>query len=168
MICIGGCTSKNQETENYITNEIISYDTYEDLSKYKEYYLSEGSEVVHLVKLLPIEYYIESVYTSRSGGTYDIKVYYIIDDQGDSLWTDETLEKKILFNATMLFTIINNVDEIAFNITGEKKADYVLTREDVEALYPFKLQEFLDDKDVWINKLIEPIIEGAYVIPEEK
>jgi len=165
-MCVSGCTNK-EGSEAYITNEIISYDTYEELSGYKDYKIGDGIEDVQLIKLLPIEYYIERVFTSTSGGTYDMKVYYIVDDQEGSLWTDETIDKKILFNATMLFAIIENVDEITFNISGEKELDYVFKREYVEGLYPYELHELLQDKEVWIDKLIDPIIAGTYVMSEE-
>lgn len=101
----------------------------ENIIKYKNNYIGNNSNTGNLINDLPLsEYgYVIEIDSANLGLIID---YHITD------WyiTDESYFKKaLIYNSVSIFSLIDNVEYIKFNFTGNS---YMTTRDKIEENYP--------------------------------
>ena len=101
----------------------------DNIIKFKNGYVGDNSNDSHLIDSLPLsEYgYVFEIDPENLGLTID---YHITD------WyinENEYLEKCLLYNTVSIFSLIDNVQDITFNFSGNS---YKVNRKQVENLYP--------------------------------
>ncbi len=101
----------------------------DNIIKFKNEYIGNNSNDSHLIDSLPLsEYEYEfEIDTKNLGLTIDYHItdWYINENQ--------YLEKCLLYNTVSIFSLIDNVQSITFNFSGNS---YKVNRKQVESLYP--------------------------------
>lgn len=101
----------------------------ENIIQYKNQYVGNNSNDSHLIDNLPLaEYgYVFEIDSTNLGLTID---YHITDWYiNENLY----LEKSLLYNSVSIFALINNVEQITFNFSGNA---YTVSRKQISELYP--------------------------------
>ena len=113
----------------------------ENIIQYKNQYVGNNSNDSHLIDSLPLaEYgYVFEIDSKNLGLTID---YHITD-----WYVNEShyLEKSLLYNSVSIFALIDNVEQITFNFSGNT---YTVSRKQINEFYP----NFKDIVDNGINQ----------------
>ncbi len=113
----------------------------ENIIQYKNKYVGSNSNDSHLIDNLPLsEYgYVFEIDSENLGLIID---YHITD-----WYINENfyLEKSLLYNSVSIFALIDNVEKITYNFSGNS---YTVTRNQIEKLYP----NYIDITNNKINK----------------
>ncbi len=136
------------DTKKVYTEEIVPVTPFnrkkagiDNIIKFKNQYIGDNSNDSHLIDSLPLsEYgYVFEIDSENLGLTinYHITDWYINENQ--------YLEKCLLYNTISIFSLIDNVQSISFNFSGNS---YKITREQAQELYP----NYNDIKNNEINK----------------
>lgn len=101
----------------------------DNIIKYKNKYVGDNSNDGNLINNLPLSEY---------GYVFEIdsiNLGLIIDYHITNWYINENhyLEKCLLYNSVSIFSLIDNVDELTFNFSGET---YKVNRKQIEELYP--------------------------------
>lgn len=101
----------------------------DNIIKYKNKYIGNNSNIGNLISNLPLSEYgyvfeIDSVNLSLTIN-YQVTDWYINENK--------YLEKSLLYNAVTMFILIDNLEEITFNFSGNS---FVITRNEVKDKYP--------------------------------
>lgn len=101
----------------------------DNIIKYKNKYIGNNSNIGNLISKLPLSEYgylfeIDSVNLSLTIN-YQVTDWYINENN--------YLEKSLLYNAVTMFILIDNLEEIIFNFSGNS---FVITRNEVKDKYP--------------------------------
>ncbi len=135
--------TKRQYTEKTIPITPFNRDKsgIENIIQYKNQYVGNNSNDSHLIDSLPLaEYgYVFEIDSENLGLTID---YYVTD-----WYVNENyyLEKSLLYNSISIFALIDNVEQITFNFSGNR---YIISRKQIKKLYP----NFEDIVDNGINQ----------------
>ncbi len=124
------------DTEKIYTEETIPVTPFnrdeagiDNIIKFKNKYVGNNSNVSHLIDSLPLsEYgYVFKIDSKNLGLTIDYHItdWYINENQ--------YLEKCLLYNTLSIFSLIDNVQDITFNFSGNS---YKVNRNQVQNLYP--------------------------------
>ena len=121
----------------------------DNIIKFKDQYVGNNSNDSHLIDNLPLsEYgYVFEIDSKNLGLTIDYHItdWYINENQ--------YLEKCLLYNTVSIFSLIDNVQDITFNFSGNS---YKVNRKQIENLYPnyneIKSNEINEDN---FNKYLE-------------
>ncbi len=101
----------------------------DNIIQYKNQYVGNNSNDSHLIDNLPLaEYgYVFEIDSKNLGLTID---YHITD-----WYVNEShyLEKSLLYNSVSIFALIENVENITFNFSGNT---YTVSRKQINKLYP--------------------------------
>ncbi len=113
----------------------------DNIIKFKSKYVGDNSNDSHLIDSLPLsEYgYVFKIDSENLGLTVDYHItdWYINENQ--------YLEKCLLYNTVSIFSLIDNVQNITFNFSGNS---YRVSRNQIQELYP----NYNDIADNGINK----------------
>lgn len=101
----------------------------DNIIKYKNKYIGNNSNIGNLISNLPLSEYgyvfeIDSVNLSLTIN-YQVTDWYINENN--------YLEKSLLYNAVTMFILIDNLEEITFNFSGNS---FVITKDEVKEKYP--------------------------------
>ncbi len=112
----------------------------DNIIQYKNKYVGNNSNDSHLIDNLPLAEY---------GYVFEIdseNLELIIDYHITDWYVNEShyLEKALLYNAVAIFALIDNVENITFNFSGNT---YKISRKQIKELYP----NFIDIVDNGIN-----------------
>ncbi len=100
-----------------------------NIIQYKNKYVGNNSNDSHLIDNLPLAEY-GYVFEINSENLELIIDYHITDWYvNDSHY----LEKSLLYNSVSIFALIDNVENITFNFSGNK---YIVSRKQIKELYP--------------------------------
>ncbi len=101
----------------------------ENIIQYKNQYVGNNSNDSHLIDNLPLaEYgYVFEIDSVNLGLTID---YHITDWYVNE---NHYLEKSLLYNSISIFALIDNVEQITFNFSGNT---YTVSRKQIKELYP--------------------------------
>ncbi len=110
-----------------------------DLLKYKDSYVGNNSAVGNILSVLPAHDYMASFSLETGQKPYGITVNYQANQSNlknyYDFWNvkhpDELLER----NASVLFSLVQNVDVVHFNVQDVGKKTYTFTRTDVQQKY---------------------------------
>lgn len=138
----------------------------DNILKYKNSYIGNNANISNLVGKLPLsEYgYVIEIDSKNFGLTID---YHITD------WyinNNYYLEKSLIYNSVSLFLLIDNLEYIVFNFSGNS---YKITREDINEKYKEfnKIKNSMNDNSEKskksikesFNKYVEQVINNEYV-----
>ncbi len=143
--------TKRQYTEDTIPITPFNRDKsgIKNIIQYKNKYVGNNSNDSHLIDNLPLsEYgYNFEIDSLNNGLTID---YHITD-----WYVNENyyLEKSLLYNSVSIFLLIDNVDKLIFNFSGNT---YTVNRKQVKELYP-NFENIIDKKinQTNFNKYLE-------------
>lgn len=116
----------------------------ENIIKYKTKYVGNNSNVGNLISNLPLsEYgYVFEIDSDKYGIIID---YHITDWYiNDSLY----LERALIYNSVALFTLVDNINYIKYNFTGNS---YMINRDTLKEFYPNYL-EIVDNGNIVQDK----------------
>ena len=118
----------------------------DNIIKYKNKYLGNNSNTANLVRNLPLsEYGYEIEIDSKNLGltiNYHMTDWYINENN--------YLEKCLLYNSVSIFSLIDNIEHIKYNFSGNS---YEVKRKDIESKYP-KYNDIKTSKKAF-NKYLE-------------
>ena len=122
--------TKKEYTENIpITPFNRDKSGIDNIIQYKNKYVGNNSNDSHLIDNLPLaEYgYVFEIDSKNLGLTID---YHITD-----WYVNEShyLEKSLLYNSVSIFALIDNVEQITFNFSGNA---YTVSRKQIDEMYP--------------------------------
>lgn len=133
MLILSACSKKNEK---------------EDLFSYKDSYVGDNSAMSDIVKRLQIADCFEKLELQTNERPYGMTVYYDVP-------TSLTEHKEnLIYNATYLFALVQNVDTVTFDFDGEI---YNITRETLENWYDEQLSSLKDEVET--EALIEKQLE---------
>lgn len=130
----------------------------DSIIKYQNKYLGNNSNTINLVGSLPLSEY-GNVIELDSDNLGIIIDYHVTD------WyinNDNYVEKSLIYNTFSIFSLIENVEYITYNFTGNS---YTITREKFEELYPsYKTITYKNfTKEKFITCLEEKINDYTFV-----
>ncbi len=131
----------------------ITY-SFNDLAQYKSQYMGDGSNTTSLFnKLLLNEY-------QRSYQLYpdNLKVELKFESKVSEVKKKE-LDRALVYNSTIAFSLIENLEDIQYNFDGEI---FIVKREEVESWYDFALIDLFDDEKR-VDDLIEKIKQEGFI-----
>lgn len=172
---------KGEVTYGFIVRvDMLTYNL-DEISKYKTPYVGDNSKVSHIAELLPVpDKYFRQRYTSMetSDKPYSLTIYYesASNTEYEGKWPitrpDSILERNSKTNALVVFSMIENLDEITFAFRNsqsdgeleESKYDTTFTfeRSAFENIYG-DLSVFRDDLDA-----LEEVLTGKTSSKESK
>ncbi len=131
----------------------------EQLIKYQSLYVGDHNNDRDLINNLPLSEYgfVIEIDSNNLGLTVD---YHITD-----WYINENmyLERSLLYNATSIFLLIDNVQTLTFNFSGNS---YTITREMLESNYPdyanIKIEGEIDE-DIFIEKVEQRLNDDKFV-----
>ncbi len=130
----------------------------DNIIKYQNKYLGNNSNTINLVGSLPLSEY-GNVIELDSNNLGIIIDYHVTD------WyinNDNYVEKSLIYNTFSIFSLIENVNYITYNFTGNT---YTITREKFEEVYPsYKTITYKNfTKEKFITCLEEKINDYTFV-----
>lgn len=143
ILLTNGLTKDNSTGEK--GNESILVNGYNavDLFKFKSAYVGDNSNVVNLLSTLPFGNLHREVSLKTSSRPYGISAKY---DLSVSSLSIEAIEATFRKNSTVIFALIDNVDEISFDYGSVyEKRNYKCTREQIKKSYDKDLREYAKD-----------------------
>ena len=101
----------------------------ENIIQYKNQYVGNNRNDSHLIDNLPLaEYgYVFEIDSVNLGLTIDYQITYWYVNES------HYLEKALLYNSVAIFALIDNVEVITFNFSGNT---YIVSRKQINELYP--------------------------------
>lgn len=145
---------------------VINYDTLNNLLEHRSRYIGDASNVSNLLNKLPYGRNKEGIELDTDSKPYGITINYRLNDI-DASDQDvlENVKPTLLDNALILFSLIENVDTVKFNILPANIA--------VEFERP-KLQQYFD-RDLWeysgnrkeFEKFLLDIYCEIFIFPEK-
>lgn len=130
------------DSTNKKENGSVSVNGYnaDDLFKFKSAYVGDNVNVVNLLNSLPFGNLRREVSLKTSSVPYRISAKY---DFGVSGLSIEAIEAAFRKNATVIFSLIDNVDEVSFEYDyANEKRNYQCTREQIQKSYNKDLREY--------------------------
>jgi len=137
ILIVSGCNANNEEEDGK-----------EDIFKFKESFVGNNSAVGNIVNQLQGAEHLKGFELETKEKPYGINLNY------DWLDSEQNYKKTAIFNATFLFTLVQNVDWITFNFDNQ---EYKITKENLQNRYgkDFSELESEDDLKVLTQKHLE-------------
>ncbi|MBS4174932.1 DUF4871 domain-containing protein [Bacillus sp. FJAT-49736] len=127
----------------------------EKLIPFRESYVGDNSAVVGILRQLPGKNFLKEVSLSTKQEPYGIHAQYSGRTKDfETYWENENGERIFLYNATTLFILVQNVDEVTFDVkTKEGIHSFQATRKELENFYGMKLRDLSKHQTQWENVL---------------
>lgn len=117
------------------------------LMKFKTAYVGDNSNLVNLLDTLPFANLRGEVSIKTDNKPYGISVKYDFNTIGLNM---ESIEATFRENATLIFALIDNVDEISFNfISSSEERKYQYTRDQLQKSYIKDLRDYARKADTF-------------------
>lgn len=139
ILLTSGLTKSDSASDEKISTVQSNEYNAAELMKFKTAYVGDNSKVVNLLSSLPFASMRRDVSLKTDSKPYGISVKY---DLGVSSLSTEVIEAQFRRNATVVFALIDNVDEISFNCEERK---YQYTRDQLQLNYVKDLREYAKD-----------------------
>ena len=136
MITVTGCSTKK---DNVLSTAEVKI---ESLKKYENSKL-EDNKAYDILKKLPGELYVDKVQRVKDSND---------KDEYASFW--ENPQNVLQKNSAILFTLIEDVDNISFKVGDIEKKSYNYSRSYIEAVLGQYMDKMLEDEETW-NKFNE-------------
>lgn len=129
-----GCGNNHVANQNAVSSYHLS-----DLLKYKGSYVGNNSAVGNILSVLPAHDYMAGFSLQTEKKPFGITVHYQSNQAGSTdyhdLWNKTRPDKLLERNAAVLFSLVQNVDVINFDVQGIGKETYTFTRTAVQTKY---------------------------------
>jgi len=132
------------------------------LLKYKDSYIGDNSAVGGILFELPGNIYVNNYYLETGVLPFAVEVDYGIKNNSgleevdlDKYWTDENTKKIFLNNAAAFFILVQNADEVRFNLFTSEKRAFLISRDEMEDFLGKDLRKYAENKDLWSTEVIE-------------
>lgn len=131
--------------------------------KFKGSYIGDNSSVVAILDGLPGASYRRTIKLQTKKQPYGLAVNYgqseeenLKNKEYDEYWTDR--RGILLYNATVLFMVIDNLDSIDFHLGPEdNKVKFQFTRAEIEELFGREMANYINDPDSWKQEVLSVI-----------
>lgn len=128
---------------NYFSKDRSTETNAVDLIKYQSAYVGDNTNIINLLGELPLGNYRKEVSLETSSKPYGISVKY---DLSVSSLSVEAIEATFEKNATLIFALIDNLDQISFIYDPDNEnPDYVSDRAQIQKSYVNDLRSYADD-----------------------
>ena len=142
LLTNGLIKSKSTTEQEKIKTQVNEYKAVE-LLKYKTAYVGDSSNVINLLSSLPFGNLRREVSLKTSLKPYGISAKYDLSVSSLSVEAIDAIFRK---NATVIFALIDNVDELSFDYGSvNEKRNYQCTREQIQKSYDNDLREYAKD-----------------------
>ena len=149
---------------NYFSKDRSTETNAVDLIKYQSAYVGDNSNIINLLGELPLGNYRNEVSLETSSKPYGISVKYDLSVSSSSI---EAIEATFEKNATLIFALIDNVDQISFIYDPDNEnPDYVSDRSQIQKSYVNDLRSYADDRKAF-EKLLNSLSLTFSVYPEK-
>lgn len=125
----------------------------EALSGYQETYVGDNSQVGAILHALPLGDQVVSLRLQTQTEPYGIQVYYALDNMEKSI-TAEDMEQLFTYNATAIYAVVSNVENLTFEVMDMPEALYTVDRKHIDSQYDKALKDILSDPDSWKQAVI--------------
>lgn len=124
ILIVSGCNTNNKK---------------DDLFKYKDSFVGDNSAVGNIVNQLQGAEHLKGFELKTKQKPYGIILNYDWSD------TEQNYKKTAIFNATFLFTLVQNLDWVNFNFANQ---EYKITKENLQNWYGEDLRKFNNEDDL--------------------
>ena len=124
ILIVSGCNTNNEK---------------EDIFKYKDSFVGDNSAVGNIVNQLQGAEHFKGFELETKDKPYGIILNY---DWSDS---EQNYKKTAIFNATFLFTLVQNAEWITFNFDNQQ---YKITKENLQNWYGEDFSELKNEDDL--------------------
>ncbi|WP_338473203.1 DUF4825 domain-containing protein [Niallia sp. XMNu-256] len=136
ILFLNGCNSNDTNIKN-------------DIFQYKDSFVGDNSAVGNIANQLVGAEQLNGFELKTNEEPYGITLNY------DLIESEQKFKETVIFNATFLFTLVQNVDWITFN---SDIREYTITRENLQEWYGKELTEFQNEDE--LRELIQEFLEG--------
>ncbi len=159
FIFLVGCQASQSLEEAKITTVNI-----DELLEYKDSYVGDNSAVGGIINNLPGNIFFQGMALKTDNRPYGIEINYGVNpnlgqEDFTEYWTVDQTKKYFLNNATTLFILVKNVDEVKFNLTSsldtQSEQVFNISRSELEEFYGKDLRLYAEDKKLWQTEIIE-------------
>ncbi|MFS0657146.1 DUF4825 domain-containing protein [Bacillus sp. 179-C3.3 HS] len=159
IILITGCSNKDANESQEST------DTIQQLLEHKETKLGDNSAVSSIISILPggdMYKEIEIINGNKLRVAYGLKENSSISkDQFADYWLKkDTIKKNFLYNALAAFILIDNLDEVQFEVEAPKENRISFKRKQLEKKLPHSFIEYQKNKNLWENDLVDNLVKS--------
>ncbi|WII37874.1 DUF4825 domain-containing protein [Paenibacillus thiaminolyticus] len=121
-----------------------------DIFQYKNSYVGDNTAIGSILGMLPQSDRLKQFSLSTTEKPYRITVQY---HEAASPMSESEIRETVIFNATFLFALVQNVDQVHLELKGQS---YLLTREQLQSWYGKELDQFENEQD--LRKLTQEFI----------
>ena len=140
---------RNAKTEN------VTMDSLDQLIySYQNTYVGDNSSVGGILYLLPLSDNVASFSLQTKSEPYAITVQYKGIDNVD----ESEVTQSIAYNATTIFALVTNSDEVIFE-TDEGLEIVRYRRAEIQNTYDEDLSRYITDRGVWTKKVMTPLFD---------
>ena len=163
----GNNNFQSTEQSSFIDDTVlfqgISYKL-EDYTPYKGSYIGDNSSVISILDELPGAKYRKTIELQTKKQPYGLTVNYGRNDKEqmttseyEEYWTDN--RSMLLYNASVLFMVIDNLDTIDFHLEPEndKLMHLQFSRAEIEGLYGRDMSFYVGDSKSWKQEVLSVI-----------
>lgn len=113
-----------------------------DIFQYKDSYVGDNSAIGSILGMLPQSDRLKQFSLSTADKPYRITVQY---NEAASPMSESEIRETVIFNATFLFALVQNVDQVHLELEGQS---YLITREQLQSWYGKELDQFENEQDL--------------------
>ena len=128
-----------QDTKRVQLNELSK------LAEYDESYEGDNNSIGLILKAAGINYV--SYLLDRDERPFSVEIFYYPQSK------EEKTEKEIVFFSSLVFALIQNVDEVSFIEQDQGEVLITITKEQIEMYYGFDISTLKDDKSELIDTI---------------
>lgn len=149
LVSFVGCGKSKISNENI---QSISEINLEELQKYKDSYVGDNSAVVNIIDKLPGNIYRGRFSLKTDKEPYGITINYKVNESlGEedfyNFWKGKDINKVLEKNAIIILALINNDENIEFNVDNIGETNYKYNRKDLEKKYGKDLKSLIEDEN---------------------
>ncbi|MGG4393672.1 DUF4825 domain-containing protein [Paenibacillus thiaminolyticus] len=113
-----------------------------DIFQFKDSYVGDNSAIGSILGMLPQSDRLKQFSLSTAEKPYRITVQY---NEAASPMSESEIRETVIFNATFLFALVRNVDQVHLDLEGQS---YLITREQLQSWYGKELDQFENEQDL--------------------
>ncbi|MGG3836427.1 DUF4825 domain-containing protein [Paenibacillus thiaminolyticus] len=130
LLALAGCDSNSRSAGD------------KDIFQYKNSYVGDNSAIGSILGMLPQSDRLKQFSLSTAEKPYRITVQY---NEAASPMSESEIRESVIFNATFLFALVRNVDQVHLELEGQS---YLITREQLQSWYGKDLDQFENEQDL--------------------